>query len=125
MQPTLYSYTRSKLELWELDVVNETIPIELVQAWILLAIYELMQVNSQRGWVSAGRCSRLVYLMRLHEIDSPKSGIECAPDKASLAEVEERRRTFWSAYVLDQYASLINQLPLKTHEHMVCHTDQQ
>lgn len=47
------------------------VPIELVQVWILLTVYEFIQRNYQQGWMSAGHTFRLVQLLRLHEIDKP------------------------------------------------------
>jgi Fungal specific transcription factor domain len=108
MQPALYAYTRSRLDCWDLDILSDSIPIEQVQAWILLAVYEIMQVNCQRGWISAGRCFRLVHLMKLHDIDNPKA----SHADLTWVEMEERRRTFWNAYCLDRHENLINQLPL-------------
>ena len=119
IQPTLYSQTRSALECWEPDMINESIPIEHVQAWILLAMYELTQGNPQRGWISAGRCFRLVYFMKLHEVDNPRAWVDAATANLSWVEVEERRRAFWAAYSLDRYANLINQLPLTLNEQVV------
>jgi hypothetical protein len=58
IQKGLYNHTRALLEEWEVNIMTEAAPIELVQAWILLAIYEIMQVNFDRGWLSAGRCFR-------------------------------------------------------------------
>jgi hypothetical protein len=72
------------------------------QAWLLLAIYELMRVDFRWGWLSAGRAFRRIQLIRLHEMDrcvdtlSPQEWTSC----------EESRRTFWMAYALDCFVSL-------------------
>ena len=92
--------------------------IEYVQAWILLLIYEFMRINHQRGWISAGRCFRLVQLMRLHEIDSPEnvtkrqSAVECE----DWVKTEVKRRTFWVAYSLDRFISTRHGWPLTLNE---------
>jgi hypothetical protein len=59
IQKGLYNHTRALLEEWEVNIMTEAAPIELVQAWTLLAIYEIMQVNFDRGWLSAvsGTCT--------------------------------------------------------------------
>ncbi|KAK5656796.1 hypothetical protein OQA88_4344 [Cercophora sp. LCS_1] len=116
MQRDLYTHTRALLERWEMDMAPESPPIELAQAWIFLAIYEIMQVDYDRGWLSAGRCFRLVQLMKLYEIDAP-SGIE--ESDLSWVDLEERRRTFWMAYSLDRFINLINQMPLTLTEQVI------
>ncbi|KAJ5764572.1 hypothetical protein N7533_003253 [Penicillium manginii] len=116
IQKDLYIYTRGVLEKSELEMHLGNPPIELAQAWLFLAIYEIMQVNYERGWLSAGRCFRLVQLMKLHEIDVPngigESGI-------SFGDIEERRRTFWMAYCLDRFINLINEMPLTLNEQVI------
>ncbi|THC89035.1 hypothetical protein EYZ11_011520 [Aspergillus tanneri] len=116
IQKDLYIYTRGLLEKWELNMHPGDPPIELAQAWLFLAIYEIMQVNYERGWLSAGRCFRLVQLMKLHEIDVP-NGI--AESGISFGDVEERRRTFWMAYSLDRFINLINEMPLTLNEQVI------
>ncbi|KAL8382488.1 hypothetical protein RB595_006324 [Gaeumannomyces hyphopodioides] len=105
--------------------------LEQVQAWILVAIYEFMQVSFQRAWASAGRAIRLVQLMRLHDLDPPfdaSSGEHlerqhrppCDADAADAhAGLEEKRRTFWMAFCLDRYSCAIDGLPLTLGEHMI------
>ncbi|KAF2204950.1 hypothetical protein GQ43DRAFT_453446 [Delitschia confertaspora ATCC 74209] len=117
IQKSLYSHTRALLEEWEQTIITEPPPIELAQAWIFLAIYEIMQVNYDRGWLSAGRCFRLVQLMKLHEIDVPNGIAEST--SLTFVEIEERRRTFWMAYSLDRFINLINQLPLTLSEQVI------
>ena len=116
IQTSLYNHTRALLADWELQANTESPPIELTQAWILLAIYEIMQVNYDRGWLSAGRCFRLVQLLKLHELDAP-NGV--AKAGLTFVEIEERRRTFWLAYSLDRFINLINQMPLTLNEQVV------
>lgn len=116
IQKSLYTHTRALLQEWELDIITESPSIELAQAWIFLAIYEIMQVNYNRGWLSAGRCFRLVQLMKLHEVDVPNGVAESG---LSYVEVEERRRTFWMAYSLDRFINLMNQMPLTLNEQVV------
>ena len=92
--------------------------IEYVQAWILLLIYEFMRINHQRGWISAGRCFRLVQLMRLHEIDSPENVIKrrSAAESEDWVKTEVKRRTFWVAYSLDRFISIRHDWPLTLNE---------
>ncbi|KAK4464462.1 hypothetical protein QBC42DRAFT_295095 [Cladorrhinum samala] len=120
IQKGLYAHTRMLLEEWELSILPgnmESPPIELAQAWIFIAIYEIMQVHYERGWLSAGRCFRLMQLMKLHEIDAP-DGAAAASSQLNLppVEIEERRRTFWMAYTLDRFLNLVNYTPLTLNE---------
>lgn len=103
-------------EEWENQDANSSTPIEFAQAWVLLSIYEIMQVTFERGWLSAGRCFRLVQCMKLHEVDMPSKDSDC---KFSGVETEERRRTFWMAYSLDRFINLVNQMPLTLNEQVV------
>jgi hypothetical protein len=118
IQQDLYNHTRALLEDWEVNILSEAPSIELVQAWILLATYEIMQVNYDRGWLSAGRCFRLVQLMKLYEVDVPQYRTDGDIQDPETAR-EERRRTFWMAYSLDRIVNLINQMPLTLNEQVV------
>jgi len=101
----LYKNTKRLLDTLDNKDTNiGFIDLEQVQAWILLAIYEFMRSNYRRGWISAGRSFRLVQLMRLYEIDTPK-GIH---NRGDWLEIEEKRRTFWMAYSLDRFSSVRN-----------------
>ncbi|KAI0109238.1 fungal-specific transcription factor domain-containing protein [Nemania sp. FL0031] len=79
-----------------------TTEIEHVQAWLLLAIHELMFIDFRRGWISAGRAFRLIQLDWARYTND--LGSECA--SAQWIEAEQRRRTFWMAYCLDRFMSL-------------------
>ncbi|CAK40125.1 transcriptional regulator family: Fungal Specific TF [Aspergillus niger] len=100
----LYRTTRHTLESLESDDTLLTAPdFEQVQAWILIAIYEFMQVSYSRGWMSAGRVFRLVQLLRLPEIDAsplPLLDLDLDPD-SNWVVAEEKRRTVWMAYIMD------------------------
>ncbi|KXT00043.1 hypothetical protein AC578_4864 [Pseudocercospora eumusae] len=106
---TLYTETRTMLESVEEQSLHGAIPIELPQAWSLLAIYELKQVNHRRGCLTASHCFQLAQLMELHRIDAPESykGNESQLPASTL---EERRRVFWVAYFLHLCVNLISGL---------------
>jgi hypothetical protein len=117
LRDSLYRETRQMLELLEVTGNEpQAVDVEQAQAWILLAIYEFMRTSPRQAWMSAGRSFRLVQLMRLHEIDS-SSGSSTA--EADWIEIEEKRRTFWMAYTLDQLFSIRNGWPLTLNEHVV------
>ncbi|KEY71252.1 hypothetical protein S7711_02359 [Stachybotrys chartarum IBT 7711] len=113
----LYKETRKMLEILEANNDNAGSEcIEHAQAWILVTIYELMRVQYRRGWMSAGRAFRLVQLMRLNEIDY-STGME---EEKDLIEMEEKRRTFWVAYLLDRFINMHNGWPLTLSDEGVC-----
>ncbi|KAK0660825.1 fungal-specific transcription factor domain-containing protein [Cercophora samala] len=112
-----YNETRRMLENLDLheDDMN-TVRVEQVQAWLLIAFYEFARCNYRRAWVTAGRAFRLVQLGRLHEVDISENAAEC-DDAVSR---EEKRRTFWVAYYLDRLLCIRNRSPLTLIEEMIC-----
>ena len=126
IRDSLYEYTRKLLDLLESrDNSTELNDIEHVQARVLLVIYDFMQTNHQRGWMSAGRCFRLLQLMKLYEVDTPENVAKRnnAVDPESWIKTEERRRTFWMAYSLDRFISLRQEWPLTLNEQVVSSSD--
>lgn len=112
-----YNETRQMLETLDLaDDDLQPVRIEQVQAWLLVAFYELARASYRRASISAGRAFRLVQLARLHEVDSPGNSLE---DEDAVAR-EERRRTFWVAYCLDRLSCLRSRCPLTLTEEVVC-----
>ncbi|KAK4040640.1 hypothetical protein C8A01DRAFT_46105 [Parachaetomium inaequale] len=108
--------SRSRQTPWTLDLADDDlhpVRIEQVQAWLLVAFYELARSSYRRASISAGRAFRLVQLARLYEVDSPRDEDEDPVVK------EERRRTFWVAYCLDRLISMRNRCPLTLTEEMV------
>lgn len=96
-----YREARKGLETGESDSANEhALDLECIQAWLILAIYELLQVDYRKGWLTAGHAFRLIKLSRTSEVDmSRQSSLD------DWGETEERRRTFWLAYCLDRFIS--------------------
>ncbi|KAF2966872.1 hypothetical protein GQX73_g6706 [Xylaria multiplex] len=96
MGESLYYEARRLLRDPEEGQTNPaTTEIEQVQAWLLLAIHELMFIDFRRGWISAGHAFRLIQLDWARYIDGLSS--DCAP--AQWIETEQKRRTFWMAPV--------------------------
>ena len=65
--------------------------------------------------MSAGRVFRLVQLMRLYEVD----GYDATAPTPTCIVSEEKRRTFWVAYILDRLVSIRSGSPLTLVEQMV------
>ena len=102
---------------------QELVPIEYIQAWLLLAHYESLRVNEWQAMLTAGYAFRLVQMARLHEIDAPEKTLAHAifnsQPNDDWAATEERRRTFWVAYNLDCFLSWSSEWPLTLYENMV------
>jgi hypothetical protein len=109
----LYRETRQSLDALEME--NQDMCIERVQAWLLLSLYEFLSDFYQRGLVSVGRAFRLVQLMRLHEIDT----VPITGGQGDLIDIESTRRTFWMAYTIDRFTSVQDSLSLAISEKQV------
>jgi hypothetical protein len=133
----LYAETRQLLHTLESEEPSYTISIEQAQAWTLLAIYELTCEDYQRGMMSAGRAFRLIQMMRLYEVDAPQTppaGQSPEQDQAQLGlqghvqenwiDQETKRRTFWLAYTLDRFTSMVDGMHLFFDERMVSLTEE-
>lgn len=114
--PMLYTHTTGTLDAWDRNMLEGAVPMEIVQAQLLLALYEILKDDPRKGWTSAGRCFRMVQRAKLDKIDDPSTRRSC---RLSEVEVEERRRTFWTAYALDRYANFVHEMPLALNDQMV------
>lgn len=129
----LYAETRRLLEGYT-ATPKESIELEYIQVWLLLGFYELLRMDENQAMLTAARCSRLVLMARLFDIDaapdsssdeangpqmSPATPIQGPHDKESFSIVEEKRRTFWLAYCLDCFLYSRNGYPPAIQEEMV------
>ncbi|KAK1654098.1 fungal-specific transcription factor domain-containing protein [Colletotrichum phormii] len=100
------------LDYLDSPVEKEEGLLKQAQAWILISMYELMQVGFHRAWVSTGRAIRFVQLMRLGSIDAGCDKASRLSEDADLfVKNEEKRRTFWMALCLDTIICLVHDLP--------------
>ena len=119
----LYRETRQLLHTLESEEPSHQVSIEQAQAWTLLAIYELTCDEYHRGMISAGRAFRLIQMMRLYEVDvlqSPPTTQAQEQDQWRLSlqgqvqddwvDTETKRRTFWLAYTIDRFTSMVDGL---------------
>lgn len=117
IQHELYTEVRRLLDALEIESQNSVVMgIEQPQAWLLLSIYEFISDQFQRGLVSAGRAFRLVQLMGLHKVDRQLP----VGFQGDWVDKESMRRTFWVAYTLDRFTSVVDGLPLSFDEREVC-----
>lgn len=86
--------------------------LNMLQAVILIAYYEFRRTSFARAWLSLGRANRLAKMLGLYAMDQddkvePRSNFVLPlPEPAGLADMEERRRSFWVLFTFDAYASI-------------------
>ncbi|KAF7179620.1 hypothetical protein CNMCM7691_008668 [Aspergillus felis] len=100
MHDVLYQRSREELQRLELEGSTvDSVDVKEAQAWTLIAIYEFL---------------------RLHKIDSEERLTNSAATARNDTSTEERRRTFWMAFVLDRLVSMRNNWPLAFNELVIC-----
>lgn len=93
------------------------VTISHAQTWALLCTYEFKMMFFPRAWMSAGRCSRMSLMMGLHRMDGTGLDVkQCLPPPKDWTEREERRRTFWTSFCVDRYASIGTGWPMSIEE---------
>ncbi|KAF7554213.1 hypothetical protein G7Z17_g3057 [Cylindrodendrum hubeiense] len=107
----------------------DEIPLEHIQAWLLLAHSDLLRMGEHQAMLTAGRAFRLVQMARLYDVDAPDDATPQVSPSAtmgthddleeSFADAEERRRTFWLAFSLDHFLCLRSESPLTLQEDMI------
>ena len=125
---TCYSKARKCLEEAETeDPGPGTLSLHALQALILIAWHEFKGQDFARAWMSLGRALRLSRVLGLDHVDSDNStsfesgGFRLPlPDTDDWAELEERRRTFWMAFILDAYANARTKSPMTLRYNEVC-----
>lgn len=83
--------------------LTQTDDLELVQAQLLLSMYEIKSVDFRQGWVTAGRAFRLIQYGWFQDLVRGSNSFSLSTDWTDL---EEKRRTFWFAYYLDRIICL-------------------
>ncbi|KAK8062457.1 hypothetical protein PG997_014554 [Apiospora hydei] len=108
-----YERARSLLDVCERQEHGGSLTnINMLQACILLTLFEFKRPNFARAWMSLGRAIRLVKIMGLDQV-----GIKPLSENWGLAQdnplasetapyAEEKRRTFWVLYIFDSFASV-------------------
>ncbi|KAF2676090.1 hypothetical protein K458DRAFT_410766 [Lentithecium fluviatile CBS 122367] len=77
--------------------------IELVQAGILIALFECLQCIGDRALTTLGICSRMAYMLELDEVVAEQAN--CNPGEMS-PENEEVVLTYWGLSQLDRYFNM-------------------
>jgi hypothetical protein len=115
-----YQSARQYLELAERQEDGTSfLNLESLQALLLILRYELNEAKCiERAWMTHGRAMTLAKLLHMDTIDASQvpigEGSVYVPHETqpSLAEMDERRRTFWVAFGFDFFISaLTNSMP--------------
>lgn len=86
--------------------------LNMLQAVIIIAYYEFRRTSFARAWLSLGRANRLARMLGLHAMDQDDKPRDKSdfftplPEAVGLAELEERRRTFWVLFTFEAYSSI-------------------
>lgn len=109
-----YQQARNLLDLCERQDSGDSLNnINILQACVVLTLYELKQPNFARAWLTLGRAIRLAKMMGLDKAEND-SGLSMQwglrnnqlIHPVNPAEQEERRRVFWSLFIFDSFAGL-------------------
>ena len=102
-----YRRARKYIDLDEMKGQGEgMVSVAHSQTWTLISMFEFKHMYFPRAWMSAGRSVRLAQMMGLNRLDGVGLDVkQVIPPPKDWIEREERRRTFWSAYCTDRFAS--------------------
>ncbi|KAJ5728920.1 uncharacterized protein N7483_003428 [Penicillium malachiteum] len=82
-------------------MTEECLSILVLQAGLLIALYELGNGIYPAAYLSIGACARYAYALGINVCETvPKKKV------LTLVEVEERRRVWWAIVVLDRFISI-------------------
>ncbi|OGM47969.1 hypothetical protein ABOM_002681 [Aspergillus bombycis] len=77
--------------------------IKVLQALLLIALYEISNSIYPAAYLTVGHCARLGHAMGVHQrSDAP----QMLNRVGTWVELEERRRTWWAVIILDRYVNL-------------------
>lgn len=104
-------YMRARRALNDLlDTTLDTLNlhrISTLQALILLSTYEFLHAIFGHAWMNCGRTARMSVYFNLMRFDEPHLVCkQTLQEPKDWIDQEERRRTFWAAFILDRFASL-------------------
>jgi Fungal specific transcription factor domain len=91
--------------------LDEQPTLRMMQGCILLACYYLTSGISSQAWILTGVCVRMAYELGLHDMDHNiiVENRKQTPQEWVIG--EEKRRAWWSAWELDNFASTISDRP--------------
>ncbi|KAJ3544625.1 hypothetical protein NM208_g2950 [Fusarium decemcellulare] len=112
----LYERARALAEADEMkDQRYHPLTVAHVQCWILMSNFEARKAEFSRASLSLGRSIRMAQMLNLHQLDRASQGPSLFPNTLpspqDWVELEERRRTWWVAYVADHLVFATSGLP--------------
>ncbi|KUJ19923.1 uncharacterized protein LY89DRAFT_731169 [Mollisia scopiformis] len=78
--------------------------MRLLQAAILISLYETGHAIYPQAYISIGHVARLGQAIGLHDTDRPQLALE----PGNWEQMEERRRVWWAVYILDRHVNIGN-----------------
>ncbi|RSM21058.1 hypothetical protein CDV31_000106 [Fusarium ambrosium] len=114
---SLYKRGRALAEEDEMrDQQDLPIGVGHVQSWLLIANFEAINANFSRACVSLGRAIRMAQMLNLHQLDRgnnnpPSIFPTTIQPPQDWIKLEERRRTWWVAYVSDRVVFATSGIP--------------
>lgn len=95
-EPRTSSYLFAKRTLLEAEVAG-ILSLQLLQAWLLVTVYELGHAIYPSAYISIATCARYGSLL-----DLKRDRSTIFKDSATWVELEERRRTWWTIVIFDR-----------------------
>lgn len=92
---SLYYTTKGFYSLLQ---ANGRVSLDLIQAGLLIAVYEHCQALYEISALTIGICARMGYFLGLHRTIQPGTESE----NTSRRNLEERRRVWWGLFILER-----------------------
>ncbi|KAH6892535.1 hypothetical protein B0T10DRAFT_295217 [Thelonectria olida] len=83
--------------------MSNVFSVRLLQATLLIALYEIEHAIYPAAYLTVGHCARLGLAMGLHD---RKRAPQMLNPPTTASDWEERRRTWWAVIMLDRYINL-------------------
>ncbi|KAK2685466.1 hypothetical protein QWA68_015694 [Fusarium oxysporum] len=94
-----------------LQCADDTPPLCVLQACILVTHWLLIRGVRGRAWRSLGLCVRIAYEMGLHVTDAKTCHEDNQRDPDQWCQDEEYRRAWWAVWEMDVFASVLYRIP--------------
>ncbi|PVH78426.1 hypothetical protein DL98DRAFT_462441 [Cadophora sp. DSE1049] len=117
----LYRRARQYIEVAEMKSQGEQfVTLYHAQTWCLISMYEVTKAYFLRSWMSVGRAICVVQQLGLSNLDMEDTRLKYLSLPAiDWIELEERRRTFWSTFYGDRWASTLTGWPMILDENKI------
>ncbi|KAF3314531.1 hypothetical protein TWF173_004614 [Orbilia oligospora] len=96
------TYKTAKAYLAEIEASN-VISVRLLQAALLISLYEVSNGMFPTAYLTVGHCARLGHALGIH---ARKRAPQVLSPPVSSTELEERSRVWWGVIILDRYVGI-------------------